>query len=390
MLNPPVRYVITSDKQVEVANQLESWSDLKTGGLYRQLQGYAPLVNKRILVERHRDRGIGDLLFMTGPLAWLQHVNSYMCQIYFYTEVQRGAVLHGNQNLVNDMPMAGPVVYDTLPLYQAHWFSESATEYDEEVDQLNVYDALYAQLGVDYSKVGWEYKVPKVLVYAGDHQRADDLFHQIYQERGIDLRLTPYWVLAPLSNSTLRSAPYGLWLDIARELARQRVPVLLFGSVNSALIPSTDRPFEAFYQELSELSRASPYVINLLGGTPIRLLVGVISKARGVVSLDSGLLYVAQGLRRPAVSLWGSHSPTVRIGYDHDYMQHAVHLTSECAYSPCYAYRGFPVGKCPLGERQQVCAPLSALTLNHVIPHMEKIAAAATVSVQVSRPASGK
>jgi hypothetical protein len=91
--------------------------------------------------------------------------------------------------------------------------------------------------------------------------------------------------------------------------------------------------------------------------------------------MDSGPLYIAQALRVPAVSVWGTHHPGVRIGYDNDYMELAVWNHEVCKWSPCYAYAGFPDGKCPNGSKQMTCEVLNTVTPQHVMDRLDKVQA---------------
>jgi len=102
----------------------------------------------------------------------------------------------------------------------------------------------------------------------------------------------------------------------------------------------------------------------------LRSILGIISKSRCVFSLDSAPLYMAQACRVPAISIWGPHSPHVRIGYDKAYMDLAIHEKSACPNSPCYAYSGFPKTKCPELEAQKICAVLANVNVNSI---MEKL-----------------
>lgn len=372
VFEPPRRYIITSDQQDLVQDQLEAWSELKGSTYHRPLNGMANLTNTRLLVERHRDRGIGDLLFTTGILSYLQHVSSHAIKIFYYAATDRAQILHGNTDLYNEMPMVGPILYDTLPLYHYQWFIESATEYNEEPEQMNVYDALFRTIGVDHTKVAPEFKRPVVKAYKADMLRAEDLFRMLFFERQEDWRKTPYWVVAPISTSNLRSATYAMWLETILELAKKR-HVIVVGQVVNGLNPSTDMSFAQFAEALGQIASSNKNVVNLLGRTPMRLTIGLLSGAEGLITLDSGLLYVAQGLRTPAISVWGPQHPATRIGYDPDYMKLAIWQHSVCDFAPCFAYRKFPDTKCPRGEKQTICEPLRAVTAGMVMTKVEEV-----------------
>jgi len=76
---------------------------------------------------------------------------------------------------------------------------------------------------------------------------------------------------------------------------------------------------------------------------------------------------MAQAQRVPAISLWGAHHPSCRIGYDHDYMNLAIHKAKHCPHSPCYSYSGFPYDKCPRGGAQKICEVLDAIDCQDVM-----------------------
>jgi hypothetical protein len=370
LMNPPIRYVITSDFQSQIQDKLASYSEMRGSAYYRPLNGRGNLTETRLLVERHRDRGIGDLLFVTGILAYLQSVSSHSIKVFFHAAADRSVVLHGNPNLVNEMPMAGPIIYDTMPLYHNHWLIESATEYNEEPEQENVYDSLLRTIHIDPKAVDQKWKRPFVYLSKADMQRADDLFRMVYYERQQDWRKEPYWIISPFALSSLRTAPYSVWLQLIKELSKHR-KLIVVGQSHNGLVPKSDMDYSEFLSHLSAMSQENKNVVVLIGNTPMRLIMGLIAGAEGVVTLDSGLLYVAQGLRIPAVSVWGPQHPATRIGYDKEYMELAIWKQEACPWAPCYAYRNFPVHKCPYGEEQGLCEVLKMVTADDILAKVE-------------------
>jgi ADP-heptose:LPS heptosyltransferase len=156
-----------------------------------------------------------------------------------------------------------------------------------------------------------------------------------------------------------------MWLALIDELAK-KMPVIVIGSLKHAL-PDADISAGEFVGGLRNLCQKSAKIVNLVGEIPIRSIMTIISKAAFLVGLDSAPLYMAQACRVPAVSLWGPHNPAVRIGYDKDYMDLAIHNTQFCPNSPCFTYDGFPVRKCPDGTAQKVCSVLASITVDQVL-----------------------
>jgi hypothetical protein len=149
LLNPLRRHILQSDHLAAVNDFVESISDLKGSSYYTPLIAGKSLASSRVLIERNRDRGIGDLLFLTGPLNFMQHVSGNNVKIDVYSLADRGAVLTHHPALHLGTTLHGPLFYDDLGLYNYQWMIETVTECNEEPDQLNVYDALYQQLGFD-------------------------------------------------------------------------------------------------------------------------------------------------------------------------------------------------------------------------------------------------
>lgn len=390
LLNPRRRYVLNAESIQELGEHLETVSDLQGSSLYRPLHS-APRVRlpgSSILVERYRDRGLGDLLFTTGPLAYLHHVTGGDVKPHVYAYAERGSVLASCPYISHSNPLVGPILYDELSAYHFHWFIDTVTEFSEEPDQLNVYDSLFQSLGIDPTGVDPRFKRPFAALAPGELKQLDDFFFWVFTNTNphLDLRKTGYYVVAPFSNSSLRTANYGMWLRVIEELSVKR-PVLIVGALRERM-PASDMTPGEFVENLEN----SPHlvrggrVINLIGKTQVRNLMQLISRANCVASLDSAALYIAQAFRVPCVSLWGSHDPGVRIGYDKDYMDLAIWEQRVCSNSPCFAWQGFPASKCPEGSRQTVCACIAYVNAKEVVKRFESVESAAPKLVKAAQP----
>lgn len=370
MLNPTMRYVINADAATEDLDaQILTRSDLKGGAYYRPLVlERAKLDKAKILVERYRDRGIGDLLFLTGPLSYIYHLSGNTAKLELYALADRSQILQGHPVLAHKTPLVGPTLYDGLQNYRYQWFVESVTEYNEEHDQPNVYDALFQQLGCNPADIEPQWKRPSMVLDNADYEDLSAFYYFIFNERQIDLRRTGYYVVAPLAVSSLRTAAYSHWLDIIQALAAKR-PVVVIGQLHER-VPVTDMTVGEFSTQLCDMGAN---VINSLGSVPLRLSAALIARAVCAVTLDSGPLYIAEALRTPAISLWGTHHPGVRLGYDKDYLDLAIWHKDNCDCSPCYAYAGFPEAKCPGGKNQLMCECLKTPTAKDVLAKLDKV-----------------
>lgn len=367
LLNPPRRHIMHADHLVRLTEHVESISDLKGSAYYTPLQAGKSLASARVLIERHRDRGIGDLLFLTGPLNFMQQASGNNVKIDVYSLADRGAILQHHPALHLGTTLHGPLFYDDLGLYNYQWMIETVTECNEEPDQLNVYDALYQQLGFEPGQIEPKFKRPSARLVDEDMRSLDQFFYYIWQHKKVDFRRTGFYVVAPFAAATLRSLNYMTWLEIVKELASRR-PVIVIGSASTRQ-PDMDISVGEFQQALAKTTN----VINAIGATPIRTALALLSKAQAAVTLDSGTLYMAQAVNTPAISIWGSHDPGVRIGYDQNYMDLAIWNQPACRMSPCFAYASFPEHKCSQGAAQQSCDVISAVTPDQVLQKMDMI-----------------
>ena len=237
---------------------------------------------------------------------------------------------------------------------------------------------MFAGLGINPAKVDARFKRPSVTLAESETKSLDDFYYWIFTNSTIhlDLRHTGYYVVAPLANSSIRCAPYGTWLQVI-DLLKERRPVLVVGAIRDRM-PGTDMSVGDFSGNLDTATNLVPSgrVINLLGKTNLRHLTQLISKANCVASLDSAALYIAQGLRVPCVSLWGSHDPGVRLGYDRSYMELAIWNQQACRFSPCYAWQGFPTNRCPMGEATTICQCQVAMDPKEVVRRFDQVEAA--------------
>jgi ADP-heptose:LPS heptosyltransferase len=382
LFSPNRRYIVNANRLEPIKQFVESVSELSEGSLYVRLGAGRAIKGAKILVERNRERGIGDLLFLTGPLAYMQHVSGGDVEIDLMAFADRGIVLTHSPLIHNGCVRCGPLEYDHLRLYNYHWLINSVTEQDQEGDQPNIYDALFAQLGFDPTAIEAQWKRPSVTMVSEDYQNLDRLYKFIWDQRKVDLRKIGYIVVAPFSNATPRSLNYQRWLVIIQALAARR-PVVVVGN-SSLRLPDTDMSAGQFSQHVASMGGG---VVNAIDCTSIRVLMALISRSFCTIGLDSAPIYMAQALKVPAISIWGTHPPGCRIGYDKNMMDLAIWNQEACQYSPCFAFGGFPANKCPMGANQGCCEVLASIVPDDVLKKVDMIE---TASAPVVIPAPSK
>lgn len=373
LFNPNRRYVVNANRIEPIAQFIDTVSELDGASGYHRLQAGHSLTGAKLLVERSRERGIGDLLFLTGPMSYMHHITGSSVEIDLMAFADRGVVMTHSPLIHNRCVKCGPLEYDHLRMYNYHWMVNTVTEQDEEGDQLNVYDALYQQLGFKPEDIDAKWKRPTATLIADDFQNLDRFYKHIWDTRKLELRRMGYYVVAPFANATLRCMNYARWLEIIKTLSTRR-PVVVVGNL-SLRVPDMDMSAGTFNQHIAGMGGG---VVNAVDSTTIRVLMALIARSVGVICLDSAPLYMAQALNVPAVSLWGTHAPASRIGYSKDLMDLAVWPQQACNAAPCFAYGKFPVNKCPNGTRQTACETISAITVDDVLKKVDMIESANT------------
>lgn len=107
----------------------------------------------------------------------------------------------------------------------------------------------------------------------------------------------PYGVIAPTSRWAGKRWPIERFTELARALL-DASPMRRLAIVGGPNERDQCAP-------LLELARASPRVIDLVGSTPVGLLMAVIQRAGIVIANDSAPVHMAVGFDRPLVAIFG-------------------------------------------------------------------------------------
>jgi len=362
LFNPNRRYIVNANRIQAIEPFIDTASELEGSSLYHRLTHGQNLKGSKILIERCRERGIGDLLFLTGPLAFLNHVSGSDVRIDVMAFADRGVTLTHSPLIANNCVKCGPLEHDHLRMYNYHWLINSVSEQNAEGDQLNVYDALYQQLGFNPADIEPQWKRPSVTLVSDDFQGLDRFYKDAFDTNKLDLRRVGYFVVAPFANATLRCMNYQSWLEIIKALATRR-PVVVVGN-SSLRLPDMDMSAGQFINSIASIGGG---VVNRVDRTTIRVLMALIARSAGVIGMDSAPVYMAQALKVPAISIWGTHAPGSRLGYDKNYMDLAIWKQNACQHTPCFAFGEFPVDKCPSGKYQTSCAVSADVSVDDVL-----------------------
>ncbi len=107
---------------------------------------------------------------------------------------------------------------------------------------------------------------------------------------------TPFVALAPgAAYGGAKRWPPASFAELARGLASDGIGCVMVGSAADA---ATGREIEA--------APGTPVrILNLIGATDLQALAGVLARARGVVSNDSGAMHLAAATGVPVVAIFG-------------------------------------------------------------------------------------
>lgn len=114
---------------------------------------------------------------------------------------------------------------------------------------------------------------------------------------------------------------------LCRELRERGLSAVLVGA-------ASDQPFADVVAE------AAGDVVNLVGRTSLRDVIGILARAEIAIGPDSGPMHIAAAVGTPVVSLWGATSPARSAPHGSENL--VVRGDVPCA--PCYLPR------CPIGR----------------------------------------
>jgi ADP-heptose:LPS heptosyltransferase len=319
---------------------------------------------KRVLF--YRNRGIGDQLIASAASRFFSETLNAHC--FQAAERVHEPLWLGNP-YISGSAFAMPLHLDTIyrskgpGFLSGAFFLESVSEWDSDGEQANVYDRLFAMLGLDPARVGAKYKRPSLTLRATDLSLRDAWLKKVGAAFGTSLE-RGYLFLQIAGTNKVRSLPnpviektlYAL-NDYANKL---QIPILVTDS--KALAPA-----------VVEMVKRTERAINLAGGiSSVRLLISLIAGASVVVGPDSSALHVAAAFEVPAVGIWGPFSPQSRTLY----YPRQIHLfhPEYCALAPCYNYLpDLPYAKCPRGLEQPHCEVFEGVSVQEIFEALKDV-----------------
>jgi glycosyl transferase family 9 (putative heptosyltransferase) len=181
-------------------------------------------------------------------------------------------------------------------------------------DTESTYDALFRFAGVDPSTVAPEFKRPVFLLRKTNIIERDAWLKQIGVRR--------YFVLQLTCQDKFRTFPLSLVeqiLEVA-SVEAARIGATVFCVKNSAFSP-----------EISALIKKTPHAVNLENQLPtVTHFAELIAGASLFIGPDSSGLHFAAAFETPALGLWGSFHPDLRVTY----YKNQVHIYHDLGAKP--------------------------------------------------------
>jgi len=352
--NPGERLIFDDDNAVSIQTKPGSATYmLEVSDLDAMLRERPPLAHyKKRRVLFYRNRGHGDQLIASALPRFFREVLGADAR-------QLSDKVHESLWMANPYilgaPLSFPIHIDSVwrakgrPFFDQAFFIESATEWDQDSEQPNVYDRLFAFCGIDPERVPAKYKRPVFIVSGDDQEACANWFGKV---TGKDWQ--PY-IIVQLRAANKSTATV---LQAVNDLAAKKGLL--------AFITDT-RPWP---DELAEISSRLPHLINVIQKIPsIRLFGALIAGARLVVGPDSSALHFAAANETPALGIWGPFSPECRAKY-YPRQAHIWHQEA-CLNAPCFNFMPeLPTHKCPQGAKQQACECFEGVTYDEVFGAM--------------------
>ena len=353
--NPGERLLFDDDNALSIQQGANSanyvWEVSDADAMLRELPP-RPLNYRKKRVLFYRNRGTGDQLILSGIIRFFREALS--CDARVLSDRVHEHLWAFNP-FIGGVPLSTPLHLDAVyrakgrPFFDAAFFIESASEWDTDSEQPNIYDRLYKFVGIDPERVSVKYKRPVFALSADDTERAHDFIKSTCD--------SPYIVVQ------LRAANKGRSLSHEASIAVLTALSDIAVKKNLSVLVTDDKPLQPEIVELiGELERT----FNVAQRIPsIRLFGALIANAELVVGPDSSALHLAAASEIPAVGIWGPFDPDCRVKY-YPRQAHIWHKEL-CANAPCYNFMPtLPAHKCPRGANQQSCECFAGVTSDDI------------------------
>lgn len=354
--NPGERLLFDDDNAFSIQqNPTSNTYVLEVSDLAPMLQEIPrPVHWRKRRVLFYRNRGSGDQLIISALSRFFREVlGADPRQLSDRVHEQLWAF---NPHILS-APLSTPLHLDAVwrakgrPFFDQAFFVESATEWENDAEQPNVYDRLFALCGFDPSRIASKFKRPVFNVSQADIDK-----RTAWLLKNSPVLNDDYIFVQLRAANKVRSLPLKtaqLVLHAASDVARKK---------NLAVLVTDDQPLSSELIELCTLLGLCNVAQKIDG---VRLYGTLIAGARAVVGPDSSALHFAAANEIPAVGIWGAFDPESRCKY----YPNQTHLWHKelCMNSPCFNFMPeLPTHKCPRGQQQEHCECYDGITHDEI------------------------
>jgi ADP-heptose:LPS heptosyltransferase len=357
--NPGERLLFDDDNAFSIQQNASSnsfvheVSDLSP--MLAEVQRPTQFRKKRVLI--YRNRGVGDQLICSALSRFFREVLG--ADARQLSDRVHEPLWASNRYILNQ-PLSAPLHLDAVwrkaparPFFDYALFIESATEWENDAEQPNVYDRLFALAGFDPNRVAAKFKRPVFDITQDDIQKRDAwLFNLVKETR---LKMHDYVFVQLRAANKVRSLPIDLCVKALSAVS---------DACNKKGLYALITDDQALDPQLAELCKPPLFnVSQQIAG--VRLYGSLVACANCVVGPDSSALHFAASNETPAVGLWGAFDPDSRCRY-YPNQQHLWHR-DVCSNAPCFNFATeLPYHKCPKGNAQQYCECFDSITADEI------------------------
>jgi ADP-heptose:LPS heptosyltransferase len=367
-VNPGERLIFDDDNAMSIQTNPGSnafiYEITDLNPLLKELPTPATWKRRRLLF--YRNRGIGDQLICSALSRYAREILG--AEAYQLCDKVHESVWAGNP-YIGAAPLAVPLHIDAVwrskgrPFFDRSFFIESASEWDSDSEQPNIYDRLFAMMGVEAERVPAKYKRPVFMLHAEDTIRRIEWLKELGASS--NRNLAKGYIFAQLrTTNAVRSFPPKL-VEIILAAANE-----FAGPREISIICADDKPFPPSIQTLID---ATPTAIDVSGRIPgVRMFGNIIAGSNLVIGPDSAALHFAAAVEVPALGIWGPFSPESRTAY----YPNQIHLFHRelCQNAPCFNFLPeLPTHKCPRGAQQTSCEVYAGVTYQEIFDAIQKL-----------------
>jgi ADP-heptose:LPS heptosyltransferase len=388
--NPGERLIFDDDNALTIQQNPGSanyiWEVTDLGPLLRELPPVRNWRRKRVLF--YRNRGIGDQLICSSLSRFFREILGAEA---FQLSDRVHEPIWAYNPYIGNVPLSAPMHLDPVwrapnrdgtpgkPFIHGAFFFESASEWDNDSEQPNIYDRLFGMAGIDPSRVPAKFKRPIFSIQTEDINKRLDWLRQVGAAVNKDLS-GGYIFLQIQSTNKVRSMPASLTERVLAALNKfaveRKLPILCGGSV-------------PFTPEIAGIIAKTPMAINVATTmNNLRLYGSIVGGASLVIGPDSSALHLAAAFEVPALGFWGPFSPFSRCRY----YPNQIHLYHPelCPASPCFNYLPeLPYGKCPRGVLQTSCEVYEGISYEEVTEALNELLPGIPVSYSLPSEKAG-